>query len=149
MGSGKQEKKRSKSAPKFPKSGKHKKLPLGPNRPKTKKPKNINIIESKTKNKNIEINNNNSAEPATPSQLLSFFLNQYQSSNGIQLSSLELESIKGALFLNLYLCMYVAQFMNFLVCFWKGYVENLKLISTCSLISIGYLLYFVLMIKRW
>lgn len=98
MGSGKQEKERSKSAPKFPKSGRHKKLPLGPNRPKTKKPKKINIFESKTKN--IEINNN-SAEPATPSQQLSFFLNQYQSSNGIQLSSLERESIKDRCILEL------------------------------------------------
>uniref|UniRef100_A0A5B7BHH7 Protein CMSS1 n=1 Tax=Davidia involucrata TaxID=16924 RepID=A0A5B7BHH7_DAVIN len=92
MGSGKGDK-RSKTSLKNPK--KH--IPLGPNRAKTKskkKIKNNNNKNTKSKSKNNE--NNNTVEPATASQQLSFFLDQYQSANGIQLSSLELEPIKDA-----------------------------------------------------
>ncbi|KAK1379525.1 P-loop containing nucleoside triphosphate hydrolase, Protein Cms1 [Heracleum sosnowskyi] len=71
-----------------PKFGKHKK-PVGPNKPISKK---TNKIQTKTKN------NNNVAvvkeEATTPSQHLSFFLNHFQSTNRIQLSSLELDSIQ-------------------------------------------------------
>ncbi|KAL8094797.1 hypothetical protein AgCh_036348 [Apium graveolens] len=66
------------------KHSKHPRPPLAPTKPKTKKT---------SKNQN----NNNVVlveEATTPSQQLSFFLNYYQSSNKIQLSSLELDSFK-------------------------------------------------------
>ncbi|KAA8531311.1 hypothetical protein F0562_006018 [Nyssa sinensis] len=76
---------RSKTSLKNPK----KRIPLGPYRAKTKSKKKIKHDDN---NKNNETNNN--VLPATASQQLSFFLDQYQSANGIQLSSLELEAIK-------------------------------------------------------
>ncbi|RZC56334.1 hypothetical protein C5167_015188 [Papaver somniferum] len=67
------------------------KLPLGPNRIKTKKKKKDNEISgTKTKKESKVIASTNL--PA--SQQLSFFLNCFQSSNGIKFSSLELESFK-------------------------------------------------------
>lgn len=91
-GSAEEEMARDKQQSKHTKHAKHNKRspPLAPNKPKFKKT-----------NKNH--NNNNNVEVAveeatTPSQQLSFFLNHYQSSNKIQLSSLELDSIKGSVF---------------------------------------------------
>lgn len=68
--------------------GKHKKPPLAPNKPKFKKTNN-------KKNNNVVVSVEE--EATTPSQQLSFFLNHYQLTNKIQLSSLELDSIKGLL----------------------------------------------------
>ncbi|KAK9288880.1 hypothetical protein L1049_017346 [Liquidambar formosana] len=68
----------------------NKRLPLGPNRAKKNKTKKK---VNKTK-KNQNNNESNGVQRASASQQLSFFLNQFQSANGVQLSSLELESIK-------------------------------------------------------
>ncbi|XP_048234592.1 protein CMSS1 isoform X2 [Ricinus communis] len=68
-------------------------------------------INPKNKNKNKkndihQINdkkqhNNKELSPASASQQLSFFIDEFQSANGLQLSSLELESIKETSFLEL------------------------------------------------
>ncbi|KAK2975422.1 hypothetical protein RJ640_014003 [Escallonia rubra] len=74
-------------------------LALGINRannPKSNKIKKTNNkVENKTTNGTKNSNRKSVVQPATPSQQLSFFLNQYQSATGAHLSSLELESIKG------------------------------------------------------
>ncbi|GAB4834986.1 hypothetical protein Ancab_033253 [Ancistrocladus abbreviatus] len=76
------------------KTDKGKRLPLGPRTSKTKK------IKGNKKTKSIEQNNtnNNNSDITLPvlsaAGQLKFFLDQYQSSNGIKLSSLELDSIK-------------------------------------------------------
>ncbi|KAJ4847494.1 hypothetical protein Tsubulata_011387 [Turnera subulata] len=58
-----------------------------------------------TKNNQPNNNNNNEAEavvpPATTSQQLRFFIDEFQSANGVQLSTLELESIKDSSFVEL------------------------------------------------
>ncbi|XWS09307.1 hypothetical protein CRYUN_Cryun40dG0074300 [Craigia yunnanensis] len=89
--------------------------PLGPRKPKSKlkrkketKTKNNNrqndTDQIKTKNKTTTVtgNNNNNPPPetASPSQQLSYFLGQFQSANGVQLSSLDLESIKDSCILD-------------------------------------------------
>ena len=51
-------------------------------------------IKTKNKTRTVTGDNNNN-QPASPSQQLSYFLSQFQSANGVQISSLELESIKG------------------------------------------------------
>ena len=90
MGSGKAEKPS--------KNPKKKRKPLAPNRAETKskskskREKNrADLIESKSDNvKSQEVQ----AAPAAEQQL-SFFVHQFQSANKIQLSSLELDSMKG------------------------------------------------------
>ena len=76
------------------KTGKQNKHPVAPKKPKFKKP---------NKNQTKPAHKNNGAAPQpeaiTPPQQLSFFINEYQSTNRIQLSSLELESIKGPVLL--------------------------------------------------
>ncbi|KAL4379979.1 hypothetical protein GQ457_02G042840 [Hibiscus cannabinus] len=85
--------------------------PLGPNNPKSdskfKKKKNTTKTKnSKTQSKattvtgNKNNKNNQPSPPASPSQQLSYFLSQFESSNGFQLSSLELESIKDSCILD-------------------------------------------------
>ncbi|KAL3506587.1 hypothetical protein ACH5RR_031969 [Cinchona calisaya] len=71
---------------------------------KTKKKKKKGIVNGKESNfseneqkkeKNeVKTKNDDVIQHPTPSQQLSYFLHQYQSANGIQLSSLELESYK-------------------------------------------------------
>lgn len=90
------------------KAEKRLKKSLAPKRAKTKKKKDDNqtksIKKKKDKNKSVENNKNddvvqnNDVKPASASELLSFFLNQFQSANAVQLSSLELDSIKGFFF---------------------------------------------------
>ncbi|XP_044497987.1 protein CMSS1 [Mangifera indica] len=67
---------------------------LAPKQPKTKtklkKHKNNNI-KNKTPNND---NNKTKVQPASASEQLTFFLNQFESANGVQLSSLELESMQ-------------------------------------------------------
>lgn len=78
--------------------GKHKKRPpLGPNKPKSKKT-NKNLTKNKNNNVAVAVE---AAATTTPSQQLSFFLNHYQSTNKIQLSSLELDSVKDSCILEL------------------------------------------------
>ncbi|XP_062150106.1 protein CMS1 [Alnus glutinosa] len=91
MGSGKAEKPS--------KNPKKKRKPLGPNRveakPKSKRKREKNradLIESKSDNEKSR-DQEVQAAPAAEQQL-SFFLDQFQSANGVQLSSLELDSIK-------------------------------------------------------
>lgn len=92
--------------PQFSKPGRHNKLPLRPNKPKSKK-----TNKNQTKPNSTHNNNNNNAGvgvgvaagATTPSQQLSFFLAQYQFTNRIQLSSLELESFKGISYLFIFL----------------------------------------------
>ncbi|KAJ6680400.1 hypothetical protein OIU79_020003 [Salix purpurea] len=62
--------------------------------------KKINLKKEKGMNKKTELSKNkenqNKSETSTPasaSQQLSFFINEFQSANGVQLSSIELESI--------------------------------------------------------
>ncbi|KAL1806211.1 hypothetical protein DCAR_0831982 [Daucus carota subsp. sativus] len=78
------------------KTGKQNKHPVAPKKPKFKKP---------NKNQTKPAHKNNGAAPQpeaiTPPQQLSFFINEYQSTNRIQLSSLELESIKDTCILEL------------------------------------------------
>ncbi|XWS13243.1 hypothetical protein CRYUN_Cryun36dG0020800 [Craigia yunnanensis] len=105
MGSGKPEKKQKPRQNPKP-EGK----PLGPNKPKSKsknkkKTKNNNcqngIDQIKTKTKTTTVNGDNNNNPsASPSQQLSYFLSRFESANGVQLSSLELESIKDSCILN-------------------------------------------------
>lgn len=90
----------SRKAEKPSKNPKKKRKPLGPSRAETKpkskskskrEKKRADLIESKSDNgKSQEVQ----AAPAAE-QPLSFFLHQFQSANGVQLSSLELDSIKG------------------------------------------------------
>ncbi|XP_022735360.1 uncharacterized protein LOC111288652 [Durio zibethinus] len=103
MGSGKAEKKR-----KRPQNPKRNGKPLGSksdvpkSKSKKKKTKKDNNHQNdanqiKTKNKTTTVtgdSNNPLPTPASPSQQLSYFLSQFQSANGVQLSSLEMESIK-------------------------------------------------------
>lgn len=89
MGSVKAEKSRSLKNPKN-----KRKKPLAPTNLNNKKKSNKPQIQ------NPETNNNNEIiqkvqQPASASEQLSCFLNQFQSANGVQLSSLELESLKG------------------------------------------------------
>ena len=90
MGSVKAEKSRSLKNPKN-----KRKKPLAPtnlnNKKKSKKPR---IQNPETNNNNNEIIQK-VQPPASASEQLSCFLNQFQSANGVQLSSLELESLKG------------------------------------------------------
>ncbi|KAJ4723030.1 Protein CMSS1 [Melia azedarach] len=93
------------------KAEKRLKKSLAPKRAKTKKKKDDNqtksIKKKKDKNKSVENNKNddvvqnNDVKPASASELLSFFLNQFQSANAVQLSSLELDSIKDSCILEL------------------------------------------------
>lgn len=90
---------------------KNKGKPLGPNNTKRKKEKkkkqrvnNQNPIEDKASNQNTQNSNNNNslsnatkAQPASASAQLSFFLDQFQSGNGVKISSLELESVNGTI----------------------------------------------------
>ncbi|XP_068660789.1 uncharacterized protein [Aristolochia californica] len=61
-------------------------IPLGKNRAKTKKDNKQNIGKS-----NIDVG---SFTSATASQQLSFFIDRFESANGVKLSSLELEELK-------------------------------------------------------
>ncbi|XP_021290396.1 protein CMSS1 isoform X2 [Herrania umbratica] len=109
MGSGKVEKKQ-----KARQNPKNNRKPLGPksdipkSKSKKKKTKNnhnhqndTDQIETKTKTTVVTGNNNNPPPPpASPRQQLSYFLSQFQSANGVQLSSLELESVKDSCILD-------------------------------------------------
>ncbi|KAF7144453.1 hypothetical protein RHSIM_Rhsim04G0094000 [Rhododendron simsii] len=86
MGGGKQEKRsKRRRTPKNENANKQKRIPLGPNRVLAKKKK------AKTK---PHKNHRSSLGVATAAKQLSFFVDQYQSANGVQLSALELKSIK-------------------------------------------------------
>ncbi|XP_075662461.1 uncharacterized protein LOC142631967 isoform X1 [Castanea sativa] len=91
MGSVRAEKSRSLKNPKN-----KRKKPLAPtnlnNKKKSKKPR-IQNPETNNNNNNNEIIQK-VQQPASASEQLSCFLNQFQSANGVQLSSLELESLK-------------------------------------------------------
>jgi len=84
---------------KIPKSGKSRRVPLGPNRPKTKKVKQKKVseqkIEKEGKSTDEKPHNLALSEHSSPADLRKFFLGQFESVNGIKLSSLELGSIKG------------------------------------------------------
>lgn len=86
------------SAAKMKKLSNKPKPSLAPKQPKTKaklkKHKNNNI-KNKTPNND---NNITKVQPASASEQLTFFLNQFESANGVQLSSLELESMQGISF---------------------------------------------------
>ncbi|OMP07485.1 hypothetical protein COLO4_07298 [Corchorus olitorius] len=100
MGSGKAE--REQKPRQNPKS--NRKL-LGP-KSKQKKTKNKHkkndTEQTKTKTTVVTGDNNNHPPPppASPSQQLNYFLTQFQSPNGVQLSSLELESLKDSIILD-------------------------------------------------
>ncbi|XP_042514669.1 protein CMSS1 isoform X2 [Macadamia integrifolia] len=74
-------------------------IPLGPNRAKSKKTevKTDNEKSNKKQTKAHQLLSNH----ATASQQLNFFLDRFQSSNGLKLSSLELEAIKDTCILEL------------------------------------------------
>ncbi|KAG4179956.1 hypothetical protein ERO13_A10G136100v2 [Gossypium hirsutum] len=83
--------------------------PFGPNNPKSQSKfkkktntKNTANRQIKTKTTSVTGNNKNNqpSQPASPSQQLRYFLSQFESANGVQLSSLELESIKDSCFLD-------------------------------------------------
>lgn len=94
---------------------KNKGKPLGPNNTKRKKEKkkkqrvnNQNPIEDKASKQNTQNSKNNNslsnatkAQPASASAQLSFFLDQFQSGNGVKISSLELESVNDKCILDL------------------------------------------------
>ncbi|MBA0779940.1 hypothetical protein Gotri_004110, partial [Gossypium trilobum] len=64
--------------------------------------KNTANRQIKTKTTSVTGNNKNNqpSPPASPSQQLRYFLSQFESANGVQLSSLELESIKDSCILD-------------------------------------------------
>lgn len=62
--------------------------------PKKKKPNKVAGSKNDGKKTSRSSQSTSDVQSVSPSQQLSFFLNQFQSSNGVQLSSLELESIK-------------------------------------------------------
>ncbi|TYH49712.1 hypothetical protein ES332_D10G155000v1 [Gossypium tomentosum] len=83
--------------------------PFGPNNPKSQSKfkkktntKNTANRQIKTKTTSVTGNNKNNqpSPPASPSQQLRYFLSQFESANGVQLSSLELESIKDSCILD-------------------------------------------------
>lgn len=86
------------------KSGKHHPTSLAPKKPKTKNPKN-NKIGSKIPKENKDLKVEKPIKISVTSNLLSpserrkFFIDQFESTNGIKLSSLELDSIKDTYFL--------------------------------------------------
>lgn len=63
-----------------------------------KKKTGINKKTDQSKNEENQ-NKSEASTPASASQQLSFFISEFQSANGVQLSSIELESIKGISFL--------------------------------------------------
>lgn len=65
-----------------------------------KKKKGINKNTDHSKNEENQ-NKSEASTPASASQQLSFFINEFQSANGVQLSSIELESIKETCFVEL------------------------------------------------
>lgn len=71
---------------------KYNRKPLAPNN-KTKKKKK-QPLKKPTKNQPEPIENTQNLQPPSAAEQLSFFINQFQSANGVQLSSLELESLK-------------------------------------------------------
>lgn len=66
-----------------------------PTKYKKKKGQKNTTRKAKNENGNDEVQAPSASASASASEQLSFFLNEFQSANGIQLSSLELESIKG------------------------------------------------------
>lgn len=90
---------------KSPKSGKARRVPLGPNRPQTKKVKQNNgskqKIEKEAKSSDGKRHNVAMSQHSSPAEQRKFFLGHFESVNGIKLSSLELESIKDMYFLKL------------------------------------------------
>ena len=87
MGSVKAEKSRSLKNPKN-----KRKKPLASTNLNNKKFKKPRIQNPETTNNEIV---QKVQQPASATEQLSCFLNQFQSANGVQLSSLELESLKG------------------------------------------------------
>ncbi|KAL6970851.1 hypothetical protein U1Q18_030532 [Sarracenia purpurea var. burkii] len=87
---------------------KRKRLPLGPNRPKKTEAKsnknnskNINFSGKKKDESKINHRSSSGSSRIAAAEQLSFFVDQYQSALGIQLSSLELEPIKDKCILEL------------------------------------------------
>ncbi|KDP42879.1 hypothetical protein JCGZ_23821 [Jatropha curcas] len=68
---------------------------------KKNKKKKVHQIKNNDNNEIINNNNNNELTPTSVSQELSFFVNEFESANDLQLSSLELESIKETSFVEL------------------------------------------------
>ncbi|KAJ6973225.1 protein CMSS1 [Populus alba x Populus x berolinensis] len=66
----------------------------------SKKKTGINKKTDQSKNEENQ-NKSEASTPASASQQLSFFINEFQSANGVQLSSIELESIKETCFVEL------------------------------------------------
>ncbi|OMP02669.1 hypothetical protein CCACVL1_02730 [Corchorus capsularis] len=103
MGSGKAERKQKPRQ--NPKSNRK---PFGPKSKQKKKTKTKNnhkkndTEQTKTKTTIVTGDNNNHPPPppASPSEQLNYFLTQFQSANGVQLSSLELESLKDSIILD-------------------------------------------------
>lgn len=79
-----------------------------PTKYKKKKGQKNTTRKAKNENGNDEVQ----AASASASEQLSFFLNEFQSANGIQLSSLELESIKGHISYSLYSFTIVVSIMS-------------------------------------
>jgi len=69
-----------------------------------KKKTGINKKTDQSKNEENQ-NKSEASTPASASQQLGFFINEFQSANGVQLSSIELESIKGISFLFVFYCL--------------------------------------------
>ena len=125
MGRRKMEEKPPKASSKNP-SKKRKPLGLGPNNTDPKK----KLTKKKQRHSKTKDDNSNSdarvqqsdngqncdkgvAPVPSPSEQLKFFLDQFQSANGLHLSSLELESITG-----IYIYIYIFFFFHFWVCFY-------------------------------
>ncbi|PON95564.1 Protein Cms [Trema orientale] len=71
---------------------------------KKQRPSQTNDDNSNSDGRDQHNNANGEAPPASASAQLKFFLDQFQSANGVQLSSLELESIKDTSILELAQC---------------------------------------------
>lgn len=81
-----------------------------PTKYKKKKGQKNTTRKAKNENGNDEVQAPSAS--ASASEQLSFFLNEFQSANGIQLSSLELESIKGHISYSLYSFTIVVSIMS-------------------------------------
>lgn len=85
-----------------------------PTKYKKKKGQKNTTRKAKNENGNDEVQapSASASASASASEQLSFFLNEFQSANGIQLSSLELESIKGHISYSLYSFTIVVSIMS-------------------------------------
>ena len=101
-----------------------KRKPLGPSRVEAKKKKKQKQRETTNVSRSSDggDQSNNEPQPASAATQLRFLLDQFQSANGVNLSSLELESIKGIF---VYICLIDLRYIS--ICLGvREMVENIN-----------------------